>query len=551
MDIHLWVFRGLGHDGAVSWLKRKRTDRSTALDPKSRLAALVVAVDEAAVGGWETRERLVSVLADIDAVADDDLARAALTIVAQSPRVVIRLDGHTRRVAWRSPYYSPVLTGFATRLASGQAGPVAVAVASMHGDGRVRERAVAAMLERPAAQLVPFLALRTVDWVAPVRDRARAVLALLLAGDPDGCLPVALPTILAVQVRSRAGFARAQALAALLSTSVEVRRSLFATGDRRPRRFVFDIGLGHDWWTLADLIRVAESDGDVRIRVRAAQAACRQAVWTRRVDLLRRLAGSRRAEVRAYAVTGLVRAGLDDEAVAYLEDQSSLVRAIARDAARRRGVDALARHRIVVTDPAQASPGAIDGLAENGSAADAALLHPLLTHTSSKIRSHTVRALRQLGTVDVDAIVPLLRDPSPAVVREATAALLPQQRRLPPQLAWQLLADPRAEIRQAGYRLLRAQSTTTWLRAALTLVTDPDPRLARGGLADATRLARDTDRPMWRRTTTPEKAVTTTEHAELTTLINQTALTLGQDAARLLTDWLADTKTVQNDIQQR
>ncbi|MCW6005841.1 hypothetical protein K1W54_14820 [Micromonospora sp. CPCC 205371] len=407
------------------------------------------------------------------------------------------------------------------------------------------------MLQRPAAQSVPFLMLRTVDWVAPVRDRARAVLALLLAGDPDGCLPVALPTILAVQARSRAGFARSQALAALLSTSVEVRRSLFATGDRRPRRFVFDIGLGHDWWTLADLVRVAESDADVRIRVRAAEAACRQAVWTRRVDLLRRLAGSRRAEVRAYAVTGLVRAGLDDEAVAYLEDQSPLVRAIARDAARRRGVDALARYRTVVTDPAQVGPGAIDGLAETGPAADAVLLRPLLTHPSPKIRSHTVRALRQLGTGDVDAIVPLLQDPSPAVIREATAALLPLQRRLSPQLAWQLLADPRAEIRQAGYRLLRTQSTTTWLRAALTLITDSEPRLARRGLADATRLARDTDHPMWRRTTIPEKAVTTTEHTELTTLINRTSSTLGEDTASLLTDWLARTRTVQDDIQQR
>jgi hypothetical protein len=55
------------------------------------------------VGGWEARERLVSVLADIDAVADEDLARAALTVVAKCPRVVVGLDWHVRnRTARRS-----------------------------------------------------------------------------------------------------------------------------------------------------------------------------------------------------------------------------------------------------------------------------------------------------------------------------------------------------------------------------------------------------------------------------------------------------------------
>ncbi|GIH01444.1 hypothetical protein Pma05_80160 [Plantactinospora mayteni] len=76
----------------------------------------------------------------------------------------------------------------------------------MHGDGRVRERAVRATLKRPAGELVPLLVLRTAGWVAPVRDRARAGLAMLLAGDPGGCLR-ALPTILAGESRTRAGFA--------------------------------------------------------------------------------------------------------------------------------------------------------------------------------------------------------------------------------------------------------------------------------------------------------------------------------------------------------
>ncbi|MEH1017319.1 hypothetical protein V6U90_30040 [Micromonospora sp. CPCC 206060] len=405
----------------------------------------------------------------------------------------------------------------------------------------MRERAVAAMLGRPAAALVPFLVLRAADWVAPVRDRARAALALLLAGDPDGCLPAALPIILAVESRTRAGFARSQALAALLTASVEVRQSLFTAGDRQLRRFVFDIELGQGWWPLADLVTAAESHPDVRIRVQAAEAVCRQAVWTRRLDLLRRLAHSRRAEVRAYAVTGLARAGLGEEAAGYLDDGSPLVRAIARDAARRDGVNILGHYRAAVACAGSVGPGAIGGLAETGSATDAALLRPLLAHRSGKIRSTAIRALRQLDAVEVNEMQPLLRDPSPAVVREATAALLPLYRRLPSALPWQLLADPRTELRRAGYRLLRPQATAGWLRAALILAADPDPQLARRGLADATRLARDAARSGWRRTARPELAVSTAEHADLTTLLDRAAPTLGADTTRLLTGWLAGT----------
>ena len=152
----------------------------------------MVAVD-GRPGRWDARDQLVNVLSDADAVSDDGVARTALALVVQSPKVVTGLDWHVRQVAWRSPYCSPILTRLAARLESGPAGPIAVAVASMHGDGRVRERAVTAMLDRPGAELMPFLALRTADWVVPVRDRPRAAPALLLASDPGGHLRASLP----------------------------------------------------------------------------------------------------------------------------------------------------------------------------------------------------------------------------------------------------------------------------------------------------------------------------------------------------------------------
>ncbi|MEV4814063.1 HEAT repeat domain-containing protein, partial [Micromonospora avicenniae] len=315
-------------------------------------------------------------------------------------------------------------------------------------------------------------------------------------------------------------------------------RGLLGLGGRRQRRFVFDIVRAQGWLRLPDYVTCAETDSDVGIRVRAADAACREAVWTRRHDVLRRLARSVRAEVRVVALTGLVRVGQDSDVAAYLDDDAPLVRAVARDAARRLGVDAREHYRTTVS-AGEPALGAIAGLAETGSAADAPLLRPLLTHSQARVRAQAVRALRLLDAVVAQEVLPLLRDPSPAVVREVTAALAPSPGALPPGLPWQLLGDARMELRRAGYRLLRGHGVDVQLRAALVLTLDPDPRLAQRGKADVTRLARDGARTIWRRTPPPELPVTAAQHGELAALAARAAAALGEDTSLMLTSWLA------------
>ncbi|MFC6018284.1 HEAT repeat domain-containing protein [Plantactinospora solaniradicis] len=523
----------------MTWLKRLRRPRGPAgVDPDARLAPVRTAIDEVAGRGRPALDRLVDQLADLDAVGDDATALAALELLGGRPRVVSRLDEHARRTSWYSPHHSTVLDRLPERLDAGAAGPIAMALASTHRDGRIRERAVTAILDRPGPELMPFLVLRTGDWVGQVRNRARAGLALLLADDPNGYLPATVPTALVVQFWRRGGFAYTQALAALLTAPTEVRQALAGSAGRHLRRFVFDTALTQRWLHLDELVAAAESEGDVRIRARAAEAACREAVWTRRIGVLQRLAGSRRADVRVLALTGLVRTGHDAEVAGYLDDPAPLVRAVARDAARRLGTDLLAYYLGAVADPVPAI-GAIAGLAEMGSDTAVPLLRPLLAHPSASVRARAVWALRQLEAVDVEGMVPLLRDPSPAVVRETTAALRPFHRRVPPELGWRLLADPRTELRRAGYRLLRDRSTAVRLRAGLLLAMDPYPELARRGRADVTGLVRATNLPARRRALVPELLVTAAEHADLTELARRAAGTLGADTTGLLSGWLA------------
>ncbi|KAK1183617.1 hypothetical protein B7755_039130 [Streptomyces sp. NBS 14/10] len=456
--------------------------------PLERFQAVLSDISEGTEGSIDD---LVDALTHLDATGDAADATAALRMLRERPGVVLRLDGQVRWWQLRGEWSNSRHPGATTPPAPPEYDrPVALAFACLHSDGRVRERAVRRIVDRPSPELMPFLVLRTGDWVRQVRDRARAGLTDLLSRDPARYVPAAAPTALLADRRRRGHFARRQLLAALLSAPGAVLLDgLLASPLREQRRFALEVAGATDRLPLRALVSLAEGDTDVRIRARAAEAAAREAVWTDRADLLRRLAAARHREVRATALTGLIRTGHPDEATAALDDPAGLVRAVARDAARRTGADPLAHYRAAVRAP-QPPVGAVDGLAEIGSAADAPLFLPLLDHPQAPIRAHALHALRTFGAVPVDRVIPLLRDPSAKVIRQAVTALRPHTAKLPPGLAAALLTDSRAAVRRAGYRLLSEPDPVSRLRTLLPLAADPDPRLSARVAADITALAR-------------------------------------------------------------
>ncbi|WP_197725444.1 DUF1932 domain-containing protein [Actinoplanes sp. OR16] len=532
----------LGHDDAVIKLWRRDRKSVPAVVNRPVTDPVWVAVEEAARGGCPPVGHLTTLLAELAVTGDRESGHAALAVLAEWPRVVVRLDENARRAWWHQrPQASPA-EHVVTRAAAGAFGaPLAVALASTHGDGRVRERAVTAMLAAPSVELMPFLVLRTSDWVRSVRDHARAGLALLLADDPVRYLGAVLPVTTAIDQRYRGAFAVAQVKAAFSTASPEDRRSLAASSHPASRRFCCDLGLSWGWFSPDELIDLAESGPDVPIRARAAEMACRDAVWRRRVAVLRRLARSRRPEVRAAALTGLSPTGDDADVVAHLDDAAPLARALARDAARRAGVDAVAWYRSAVLD--KPTPPVIAGFAETVSAQESALLNPLLDHPEATVRAAAVRALRQLDAVDAARVAPMLHDPSTRVVREAVTALRPIVKLVEAELLWQLLTDARTALRRGGYRLLTAGTVSTCLRAGLIAAIDPDPKLAARARADITRLARDVTASTWRSGVTPESVITTHQRTDLTTLLQHATPALEPDTVDRLTSWLHATAT--------
>jgi hypothetical protein len=311
----------------------------------------------------------------------------------------------------------------------------------------------------------------------------------------------------------------------LLAAAVDERAplaALLSSPDREVRAFAFTSGT----WRLDQKVSIALSSPDVRLRSSAAEAVARDSVWTGRVEVLRRLAASPHAEVRVQALTGLVRLGHDADAVARLDDKSTLVRALARSAALRVGVDAAEYYRSRVT------PGAVDGLVEVRG--DGRHLVELLAHPSAAIRARAVRALRLLDQVPDDRVLPLLRDRSSAVVREATVAV----RSVPPELPWELLADERPAVRLAGYRLARSQGPVAELRAALAVVVDPHGRLARRGRIDAVRISRDQVSLPWRKRRVEPLEVDAAQAADLRALLDRAAVELDEHTVYLLRNHL-------------
>jgi hypothetical protein len=148
----------------------------TATEPE----AVAEAAQRALARGGDALDQLILTLAAVDAAGDAQASSDALELLASMPRLVARLDERARRMSWWSSYGLP-LTGPPDESLAGLAGPVTVALASTHTDGRIRERAVERMLAVRDTRWMPFLVLRTSDWVAQVRDRARAGLSGLLA----------------------------------------------------------------------------------------------------------------------------------------------------------------------------------------------------------------------------------------------------------------------------------------------------------------------------------------------------------------------------------
>lgn len=136
------------------------------------------------------------------------------------------------------------------------------------------------------------------------------------------------------------------------------------------------------------------------------------------------------------------------------------------------------QERCTALDNLKLPPGTVIGPAEYGNRTDAGLLRPLLAHPAAQVRAQAVAELRALDRVDAQQLRPLLDDPGVRVVHKTAIALLPSTKELPSHWLQERTssAQPR-HARLGAFQLLDAHGRIVALRAAVSLLEDPDTKL--------------------------------------------------------------------------
>jgi hypothetical protein len=470
------------------------------------------------VGLSEFATALLTVARDGDTAARN----AALDALgAAAARWWLAVDDALRQRWWWAPRWS---RSVAVDLVDGELDMLRLVVAGCHHSGRIREAVVVRLADRQHPAAVAVLALRACDWVAEVRQAARTVVAGW-PSPPDGPALTTLAELAFALATRREGAWLAERVDEMLRDLPEQRlEPLLSARDRRVRRAAYRVAIAAGRLGIDRLTRAAVRDHDLPIRTMCARVAVAAAADP---GQLQALLASRTALVRAEALHALIVGGDLAVAEAALTDRHPLVREIAQEALRRAGSDPAEHYRRLAAQ-VPPEPSVIAGLGETGGPDDAAVVARWLSHPRARGRVEAIRALRRLGMVAPAVLVPLLRDESAAVTRQAVATLRRNVGAVDPRELRALLGPSNpSHVRFAGYRLLTGGDV--WQRVAtdLRLIDDPDQRLRVSSRADlATWLEREA--------ATTYRGPGRDRAAEIDHLIEQVRPILGEDKARLL-----------------
>jgi len=333
-----------------------------------------------------------------------------------------------------------------------------LAVLSAHPSGYVRERALLA-LAKHGSRALPWLLLRTVDWVPVVSAHARrAVLALLVDAEIDAFIET-LPLALRTRDFSRAGASVMIEIGAFLARQPDMTwMGVLGHSDAAVRRAGLTL-LAEKGRATPALLRVALVDKDLTVRTRAARLVTAEPsseMGALREMLLNDREGPLRLHVLRVAATA------DIEHVRHrlelaLTDRMRAMRELARhhlgEGLDQRGFAAFYRTKL---REIPAELGAIQGLAETGSADDWELLLPSLDANSLR----ACAALKGMATLNRgesrETRLMMVDDPRKRVSQVAANTMMRDVWETDAPILRAYLASPHLHVRMRAIQLVTA-----------------------------------------------------------------------------------------------
>ncbi len=383
------------------------------------------------VGQWLAIPRIIPLVLD----SRSEVAEAAASVVKQL-RVGVRVqDLGVLDRAFRefTPYMHPEYAGWwnmqaqdLKRVALLEDGAAVLSLAMCHPSGYVREEAIVLAGVCADGLEIPFLLLRTNDWVGSVRDRAHSALRARLRPESLPELIAALPMLDQMRKWGRLGdrgflreideLLRGQGRSELFFAC---KNSL----DRFVRRAAFRHLVESSGSELREVYGVALVDDDPAIRVWAGRRLCDSEAIVF-VQYSEQLLTSSLGSIRAEAAQRLQSLGQSVPWRRLLFDVHPGVRAVAQQAALDDGTpDEHYRKQLALSEGGRLG-AALLGLSETGGQGDVEVIQAYLSNDIPRVRRSALRALVNLKADDLIKLsLNALLDSSASVAHSARDVL--------------------------------------------------------------------------------------------------------------------------------
>lgn len=360
----------------------------------------------------------------------------------------------------------------------GTSGYLGAALASMHGDGRVREAAVGILTRTDAPLADRMLAVRIADHVRPVRDAAtKSVLRRTSLTQADQIVPV----LHLIEGRERGAEVLPLYLQVVAGVHGEAALWSRLRGSTTPavRRMAFRHSLASELLSVTDAVVALPREQDRIVQSLLAHVIADRAAPDVVASALLR---DRSAESRVLGLVRLTADLLDPADVErLLVDPGVLVRLWARQRYQEQGRDALSAYQDVARGSGSATmrARAYRGLAEAGGTVDRGAALDLIRSSEPPLKKAGLRLL--VGRAipdDAPLLIEVLCTGTSRVARLASEVLL----QIP--AAWSdadllpLASSPDPELRRRAWWLKRSRSGWDETVADLEILLDHDPVLA-------------------------------------------------------------------------